>query len=169
MAFARSSRLSTSSARNAWRAVMSKAFTKPRKRLKRRICQTAMTPLRASTASRKACAIARLWVRSKSRCRFQRSTNTPASGVRNKVGICPKNPATPNQKPEWVKRNTSQATASCCIQVPIRDRLWPTKNNRKLRCAKARRNNFRFMGARPSCWGPRCLHRSARPGLRTAP
>ena len=48
-------------------------------------------------------------------------------------------PMTPSLKGELVNSRTSQAWATVCIQVPIREMSWPARKRRKSRWARARR------------------------------
>ncbi len=102
-------------------------------------------PARSSQAITSACTMASVCVKITSRWRLVRSTNTPATGARKKVGICPANPTTPNHHGDLVKSQTSHAKATCCIQVPTSEIVWPAKKRRKLRLPSARNASGQFM------------------------
>ncbi len=70
--------------------------------------------------------------------RSTRSTSTPASGAKRNVGICPAKPTVPSSSDDFVNRYTSHDVATRVIHVPISEMLCPPKNNRKLRCRRAR-------------------------------
>ena len=138
MAFGRSARSSTISTTNDWRAGVSKALMIPCTTCRRSTCVTVITPPSVSTASATDCSIESTCVTTRIRCRFERSTRTPANGARIRVGICPQNPTTPRSNAEPVSRYTSQLVAMRVIHVPTRETLWPPKKRRKLRDARAR-------------------------------
>ena len=48
-------------------------------------------------------------------------------GPNNRIGSVCRATTSPTWNPEWVRVNTSQDWAMLCIQVPMRDRLWPAK------------------------------------------
>ncbi len=104
IAFGRSSRLSTISIRNAWRAGMSTALMSPWKMLSRTMWVTVIVPERAKAARSPDWIIASTWVTTSTRCRFHRSTHTPAKGARMKVGIWPVKLTSPRSNAEWVRR-----------------------------------------------------------------
>ncbi len=54
--------------------------------------------------SAKAWTIARAWVASTVRCRFQRSVSTPATGRTKAAGICAEKSATPSSNEELLSR-----------------------------------------------------------------
>jgi hypothetical protein len=45
------------------------------------------------------------------------------------MGSWAANPTTPRRNAEFVRRYTSQASAICCIQVPMREISWPPKKS----------------------------------------
>jgi hypothetical protein len=59
-----------------------------------------------------------------------RSTMTPARGAITKVGMRVAKPTTPSSMALWLRRQTSQAVAVICIQVPMSDKPCPMKNSR---------------------------------------
>ena len=65
---------------------------------------TVITPANASTASASDCSIDSTCVTTSTRCRFHRSTSTPANGASMSVGIWPQKPTTPSRNAEPVSR-----------------------------------------------------------------
>ena len=104
MALGRSSRASTISTTNAWRAGVSKALMSPWNAESASTCHTVMVPRSANQASSADCTIASACVTTSTRWRFQRSTSTPANGASRNVGICPAKPTTPSSSAEPVSR-----------------------------------------------------------------
>ena len=49
-----------------------------------------------AAAKRNDCTMESAWATTTSRCRFQRSTSTPAKGAKMKVGSCPAKPTSPS-------------------------------------------------------------------------
>ena len=73
------------------------------------------------------------WVVSSSRRDGTRSATSPPTGARRNTGIRLQNDISPSMVALPVSRYTSQLSATICIQVPIREMIWPLQNNRKLR------------------------------------
>jgi len=73
MAFPRSSLSSSISTTNECLTGMSKAYTRPRKRVSTKRCQIWTDPVRVRTARTRACSMARTWVAMRRWYRFMRS------------------------------------------------------------------------------------------------
>ena len=71
-----------------------------------------------------------VWVASSSRRLGTRSTTTPAQRENASTGTPAQNTTRLSLKGEFVSEYTSQAWATFCIQVPMRDTSWPKKNRR---------------------------------------
>ena len=164
MALVRSSRRSSIWTRNDCRAGTSSALMNPSRSDSAMTCQIASRPEYIRPASIRAWTIDSTCVRMTRRCRSTRSTSTPAKGASTNVGIRAANPTRPSSKALWLNRQTSQATAVICIQVPISEMPWPMKKSRKFRCFSDRNNRRKFIDhsdVRSSCdmrvnvWGVR--------------
>src|ERR1022692_818334 len=138
MALIRSSRL-VIWITSAWRPGMSKALITPSRPASTSTCQTCTRPVRVSAASAKACTIDRVWVTMTTLRREKRSAAIPPSGPSANTAICEQNQAVPKSNSEWVRRYTSQACATFCIQVPTSETIWPPIKSRKLRWRRARK------------------------------
>ena len=60
----------------------------------------------------------------------QRVGGDPANSPRTMTGMNCAAATTPSQIGSWVSSRTSQAWATCCIQVPTSEIAWPEKNSR---------------------------------------
>src|SRR5262245_18959340 len=148
IAFARSSRPPTIWTRKDCRTGTSTECTRPRKKLRATTCQTVTRPVSTSAERTRAWTRERLCVARIIRWRFRRSAHTPATGERTRLGAWPAKPTRPSRNAEPVSRYTSQPSATCCIQVPTRETIWPPRNSRKLRWRKARKPPRRRSEAR---------------------
>src|ERR1035437_6999443 len=124
---------------SAWRPGMSKALITPSAPASTSNCQTWTRPVRVSAASTKACTIDRVWVTMTTFWRGKRSAAMPPSGPSANTAIWEQNQAVPNRSSEWVRRYTSQLSATFCIQVPTSETIWPPIKRRKLRWRRARK------------------------------
>ena len=121
----------TISMANDWRTGMSTALAQPRARASRMTIQSSTTPLRVRTARIAArtiitaCTAMSVWRLGRT------SASTPANRPRRRTGrnwaadTMPSHSGSPS-----VSSRTSQAWATCCIQVPTSETAWPVKNSR---------------------------------------
>ena len=135
IALGRSSRRPTICTSSAWRAGMSNALITPWQTLSPATSQTAAVPgpaVNATQASAADWSSDRTCVTTRTRWRSQRSTNTPATGPRKKVGARPAKLTAPSSHGASgpPSRKTSQPVASRVIQVPTSDTPWPAKKSR---------------------------------------
>src|SRR5690606_1829967 len=97
-------------------------------------------------ASTRACTRASNWVARNSRRRGRRSASQPPARPNSSTGIRLVKATRPSRKLELVRRYTSQAWATFCIQVPCRDTSWPKKNSRYCRRCRERRTRGAMSG-----------------------
>src|SRR5579862_4810713 len=95
-----------------------------------------MWPLPVNTASATDCTRAAACVTTSSRYFGQRSTNTPASAVRHRIGRNCSAETMPSAVAECEMSSTSQACAIRCIQLPAWETSCPIQNSRKLYVAR---------------------------------
>ena len=119
------SRLPTSSTRNAWRAGMSKALTRPNPSARTITCHTAITLARTSTPSAVASAIWSAWVSTMRRRLSTRSTTMPAYSVHSRTPSERRAWFRPTANAELVRSRTSQPSATDCIQEPMSEMPCP--------------------------------------------
>ncbi len=108
----------TSSMANAWRTGMSTALAMPSRKASSRIIQTWTTPVMTRTASTAARTIITICVATRTRRFGRASAATPANRPRTMTGMNWAAATIPSQIGSWVSSSTSQAWATCCIQVP---------------------------------------------------
>ena len=58
------------------------------------------------------------------------SARTPANSPKIMTGMNWAAATTPSHSGSWVSTRTSQAWATCCIQVPMSEIAWPMKKSR---------------------------------------
>jgi len=138
MALIRSS-FPTISTRKACRPGMSNAFTTPSRAARTNISGTVIRWTSVRPARMHARIIDAVWVAITTRWRLYRSATIPPRGENKKTGNWLANPTDPSRSEDPVRRYTSHACATFCIQVPTRDMSCPPEKSWKFRCLRARR------------------------------
>ncbi len=119
-AFPMSSR-PTSSMTNAWRTGMSTALATPSRKARPRIIHNSTRPVMTRTARIDARTIIVVCVQIRTRRLGSASAATPANRPRKMTGPYWATAVIPSQSGSCVIWRTSQACATCCIHVPMRD------------------------------------------------
>src|ERR1700753_593088 len=69
--------------------------------------------------------------------RSRRSASTPPARMRSQMGAPAANESSPTRKAESLSLSTNQGSATCCIQLPMLDRRFPTQRMAKFRVRSA--------------------------------
>lgn len=115
------------------------AMAKPERKEMIRIDRRSIFSSRVMVPSSKASANMPNCMTSISRRRSTRSAMAPPIKVNSSVGAAVTKPLTPSNQAESVISNTSQPSATVCIQVPILERKFPLQNTAKSRCLNERK------------------------------
>ena len=126
MAFIRCSR-PTSSTVIACLLGASKAMTRPLSAAKIIIWLVVIHLACVNAANPNASSIKDVWVIISRILLFALSARTPPNRESRNMGMAPKKPTSPKRNAEFVNWNTNQLRATDCIQVPVRETIFPNQ------------------------------------------